>query len=175
MKLIKFYYFFVYKIVLRTAPHKDPKKATIGDIAMPLASFLSIHSFILLLDKRLWDFILSAWSTELVNPSKYNLLAPSAVFGLLIWFLSSKTLKFYFANPIRALELDSYFISNNAKQKNYENLCRFLTIFFLFAPFLTLAFWTKFGLIGFTPVFSFLVLIEMWIRYEFKWAKARYK
>lgn len=173
MKLFNFIYFTVYRIVRKSAPHKNPNRAAVSDIAAALNCFLVPVLFIVLFNIDIWVKIIKLWDPSLAEPSKYNLLSPAAVVLFFVWFFTKRILLYIYSRSIALTDLERYFGLKGEDTSNlkYHNHARFLLVFFMLGGIgsVLLYFWK--GLLGLLPIFLFLFLYECWVRYEFQWKK----
>lgn len=170
MKIFTFYYFFSYLFMQRKFPDKDPHKGALSDISFSLGVFFTALTLFFLIETNIWWHIQGTWDPSLVEPSRYNPYAPSAIISVLGWFTSRKILSWYFSRADCMYYLKKYYLPYNEIIKDYTLQIRLLFIYFIFAGFSTYLLYLWLGLYGLLPILSIFVCVELWIHYEFEWS-----
>jgi len=170
MKVISFFYYDTYRFMQRKHPDKEPHKATLSEISMPIGIFIGMFTLLILAETDIWWYIVKIWDPDLAEPGRYNTFAPSSVLAILAWFFTSRILNWYFKQPNRLKDLEAYYLPYGTDTKTYDTLGRCLIFFFILGSFLTLGLYLLNGIYGFIPLVLILIVIELWIRYEFQWS-----
>lgn len=170
MKIFTFYYYFTYLLVLREFPDENPHRQTLKSISLPLGIFFTALTLFFLVESNLWWHIQSMWDPSLVEPSRYNPFAPSAIISLLGWFASSKILNWYFTRCDCLDNLKQYYLPHGEINRRYDTQARLLFFFFSFVGFGAFLLYVWKGVYGLLIIALLFAWIELWIRYEFEWS-----
>ncbi|MBQ4864814.1 hypothetical protein J8L98_24320 [Pseudoalteromonas sp. MMG013] len=170
MKIFTFYYYFSYLFMIREFPGKDPHKGALSDISFPLGVFFTALTLFFLVESNLWWHILNTWDPSIVEPSRYNPFAPSAIISLLGWFASRKILNWYFSRRGCLDSLRQYYLPYGEVVKTYDTQGRLLFFFFSFVGFSAFLLYVWKGVYGLLIIALFFAWIELWVRYEFDWS-----
>ena len=152
----------------RKHPEDEPHKATLGDLSLPLGVFFMLISLVVLAETNVWGLIMGVWDPELAKPSKYNPLSPGSLLVIVMWYGVYKILKWFFRRPNYIEKLYSYYMPEGENTRTYDAQGRLLILFFLLGGFINLFFYFTYGLYGFIPLLVCILIIEIWIRYEFE-------
>lgn len=156
-------------MIVKSFPDKEPHKATISEISLPIGIFLCIFVMLLMFKIDIAKLIIEAWKPEWVEGGKYNPLAPSSILVLITWFSTSRILSWHYKKTEKLEQLKSYYLPNGEQTKSYINYGRFLFLFFFFAGIVSLVMYSWWGAMGLFLSFLPFICFEVWIRYEFEW------